>query len=86
MQNKMIDRIAFELQADFGVEFFDYETSEEQLTLTPEQIEEFLEWHLDGMCPACRTYINEDEVICDSCFAKARQFPARADALLAAGQ
>ena len=74
-------RIAFELQADYGVEFFNYETSEAVLTLTPEQVEEFLEWHLDGLCPVCRTSINVGEVVCDSCFAKAQRFPARADAL-----
>ena len=41
-----VERCAFELQADNGVEFFDYKTSAELLTLSKEQVREFFQWWL----------------------------------------
>ena len=78
-----VECCAFELQADRGVEFFNYETGAELLTLTGEQVREFTSWHNDGSCPVCHVEINQGEIVCDDCFDSARRFPPRADALLA---
>lgn len=77
------------LLSDGSVEIFNrHNNGHPHILLTRKQVHKFLQWYLDGICPVCHVAINEGEVICDDCFAKAQRFPARADNLAAevAGQ